>query len=547
MSIKVPSHLLLEIFLFMDPSSIFMYRILSKEIFELIFKNILSWSFLRIHEEPITMKSLINKKFSLSDEIIKESDSLINEYSESQIIKPLEMDVISKYQGYVDVILNHFFNQRMKGLYPNKKLKKKFSGFSAIVNLHYHKYDINEKLQDQKIQWTKDEYRAVSSLSDGFWIASGMSLSGRYSEPTSKIAIYNHDNTSKVKTLNPKWSKKTNSIIFDSDLSDIPQFGENIENGTLQIGRGSQIEAKAKKLSSSMLPIKLVTCGYDSNLVVYNFVTGNPINILQGQKQSIYSCKAINKNQVVSVGIDRSLYLWDLHSMKLVQKIEKIHNSSIYGVVVEKDNCAMTHSKDGHIKIFDFRCSRLKEDAVFDLVAPPKIPKIYYNNGFAIGRIGQNGIVERFSIPQTHNFNDLRNEELFKALNPPLKPIYNADMCDTQIAATSGADRLFTWDLRNSSDPVLLWDSQNEIQESKITAVACERGRVIVSWSSVQDRDGVKVFETLTSKYESIYEYRFASEGKIGDQIILKKKPTNPINWGFFVSFDNVNILELGF
>jgi len=418
--------------------------------------------------------------------------------------------------------------------YPNSS--KAVLRNTNILNMNYvpgqrHLSHHSSPVSQRNVHWTKQEKRCLKELQEGFWVISAMEGSNAYvgtaTDRQLQLAL------EKRRTMQPKWFERRNAILFDADVcgglnlgmqqSPYNPFHDSGSSGSspatsprgssptsssvlssspdtkLLIGQGMHLDSKVKQLTSSMFSMKLVAAGNDKNLVLFNLATGKIQSILQGHRQSVYACKALNERTIISAGTEGMMCLWDIEKGKLMQSIDSAHSAPIYGVEVEKNQCALTYSKDGFIKLWDFRSgNRLDTDPVIQLSIPTTIN--VPNAPITIG------------VPTT----------AATSSNPA--PIYDADMYLTSIVAADREGTVAYWDVRNSTkDPCHVWRPVTHQENGMITGVSVDRGKVSVLTQSTSEKgDTVHVYETLTAAFAEISRW---SEGhsRVGEKIIMRK------------------------
>lgn len=102
---------------------------------------------------------------------------------------------------------------------------------------------------------------------------------------------------------------------------------------------------------------ELLSVGRDGYLIKTDLLTGKQLVALPAHYQSIYGLEKIG-NQLITCSMDKSLKIWDLDAMKVIQKIEAKnggHKRSVNAIGVYNDKQFVSVGDDKDVILWEFK------------------------------------------------------------------------------------------------------------------------------------------------------------------------------------------------
>ncbi|XP_043278030.1 WD repeat domain-containing protein 83 isoform X2 [Venturia canescens] len=184
---------------------------------------------------------------------------------------------------------------------------------------------------------------------------------------------------------------------------------------------------------------RIVSCGLDKSVIVWDVATGTPMKRLRGHAGPV-TCVRFNEesSMIISGSRDNSVMCWDVRSKQQdpVQTLDEAKDA-ISSVRVS-DHEILTASFDGHIRRYDIRVGELSADQMPDAVTCAS----FTSDGQCVLASCADGTIrlldkdsgELLGEYDGHIANDLCLES-------------SVDNQDTRIISGSGDAKLWIWDL----------------------------------------------------------------------------------------------------
>jgi hypothetical protein len=129
-------------------------------------------------------------------------------------------------------------------------------------------------------------------------------------------------------------------------------FAIDVKSGKLMFTLPSHIDT-INDIAFSKNSNWVATASYDRKISVYNIVTMTPKDRLKAHAAPIMKIRFFQKNKLISVDKDAKAIVWNIHSAKVIARLQGIHDEVLQMVISDDEKFVFFGTTLGYILVYD--------------------------------------------------------------------------------------------------------------------------------------------------------------------------------------------------
>lgn len=129
-------------------------------------------------------------------------------------------------------------------------------------------------------------------------------------------------------------------------------FAIDVKSGKLMFTLPSHVDT-INDIAFSKNANWVATASYDRKISVYNLVTMTPKDRLRAHAAPIMKIRFFGKNKLISVDKDAKAIIWDIHSSKVITRLQGIHDEVRQLVISEDERFLFLGTNLGYVLVYD--------------------------------------------------------------------------------------------------------------------------------------------------------------------------------------------------